>query len=242
MSAVALVSGASSGIGAAVARRLGQAGHPVVLCGRDAGRLAAAAEGLGVATHACVLDMGDAAALAALPGSLPEPFRAVGILVNAAGHDLGGRRPFHEGAMADWAAIVDTNVTGLMRLTHALLPGMVARGAGDVVNIGSLAPLRLAARIGAYAASKAAVHAFSDVLRAEVGRHGVRVMEMMPGLTRTGFAAARLRGDEAEAERFYGKAETVLTPDDVAEAVLHALRQPRHVVSAQVVIMPSSQW
>ncbi len=242
MTATALISGASSGIGAAVARLLAGQGHTTVLCGRDAARLAAVADGLAAPSHVCTLDMGDAAGLAALPGSLPEPFRAVGILVNAAGHDTGGRKPFHEGAMADWASIVDTNVTGLMRLTHALLPGMVARGEGDVVNIGSLAALRLAARMGAYAASKAAVHAFSDVLRADVGRHGVRVMEVMPGLTRTGFAEARLRGNAAEAERFYAKVDTVLTPEDVAEAVAGALRQPRHVVTAQVVVMPGSQW
>jgi len=240
---VALVTGASSGIGAAVARRLAQDGHMVVLCGRDIQRLAAVAEDLGGCGHVMPLDMTDAAALAALPGSLPSAFAAVDILVNAAGHDVGGRRAFEDGDAEEWASIVETNLTGALRLTHPIVRAMIARkAAGDVVNIGSLAPLRLAPRMAAYAASKAGVHAFSDVLRADLARHGIRVTEIMPGLTQTGFAEARLRGDAEGAADFYGKVATVLAPEDVAAAVANALRQPRHVTVAQVVLVPSSQW
>ena len=240
---IALVSGASSGIGAAVAERLAQDGHRVVLCGRDAARLAQVAAALGGGAHVLPLDVTDAAAVAALPGSLPAAFGAVDIVVNAAGHDVGGRRPFQDGDADEWAAIIETNLTGTLRLTHALVRAMIARNApGDVVNIGSLAPLRLAPRMGAYAASKAGVHAFSDVLRADLAPFGIRVTEIMPGLTQTGFAAARLRGDMAGAARFYGKLPTALAPGDVAEAVMGALRQPRHVTVAQVVLVPSSQW
>jgi len=239
--ATALVTGASSGIGAAIARRLAQAGHKTIFCGRDVARLAAAA-GLGPLVHPLRLDMTDAAAIAALPGSLPPEFRQVGILVNAAGHDVGGRRPFQDGAVEDWATIIDTNLTGVLRLTHTLLKGMLARGGGDVVIVGSLATIRPAGRLAAYAASKAGLHAFSDALRADVSARGIRVMEVLPGLTRTGFAEARLRGDTAAPNRFYDKIDTALTADDVAGAVLAALAQPRHVVTAQLVLTPPSQF
>ena len=240
---VALVTGASGGIGAAVARMLAQDGHPVVMCGRDRIRLAQAAAGLAAPVHLATFDMTDPAAIAALPGSLPPGFARVDIVVNAAGHDVGGRRPFEEGEPEDWAAIVDANLTGLMRLTHPFVRGMIARkAAGDVVNIGSLGALRPAPRMAAYTASKAGMHSFSDVLRADLGRHGIRVSEILPGLTHTGFAEARLRGDAGKAAGFYAKADAVLTPADVAAAVLNALRQPRHVTVAQTVVVPSGQW
>ena len=239
---VALVTGAGSGIGAAVAHALGGEGWRVILCGRRRAPLDAVAATLAGPAHVLPVDLTDAAAVAAVPGALPQAFRAPALLVNCAGHDVGGRRSFEEGSADAWAAILEANLVGLVRLTHALVPGMIAAGGGDVVNIGSLAALRPAPRMAAYAASKAGVHAFSDVLRADLARHGIRVMEIMPGLTRTGFAEARLHGDEAAAARFYDKAPATLAADDVARAVLYAVAQPRHVVIAQLVLMPSGQW
>lgn len=239
---VALVTGAGSGIGAAVAAALAGEGWRVILCGRTRARLDAVAATLAVPAHVLPVDLTDAAAVAAVPGALPQAFRAPALLVNCAGHDVGGRRSFEEGSADAWAAILEANLVGLVRLTHALVPGMIAAGGGDVVNIGSLAALRPAPRMAAYVASKAGVHAFSDVLRADLARHGIRVMEVMPGLTRTGFAETRLHGDADAARQFYDKAPATLAADDVARAVLYAVAQPRHVVVAQLVLMPSGQW
>ncbi|MFI4988482.1 MAG: SDR family NAD(P)-dependent oxidoreductase [Alphaproteobacteria bacterium] len=173
--------------------------------------------------------------------ALPDEWRAIDILVNNAGSDVGGRRPFAEGAIEDWASTIETNVTGLMRVTRAVLPGMVARGRGHIVNLGSLAALRPAAGIAAYNASKAAVHMFSDVLRAELKDTALRVSEIMPGTARTGFADARWRGDKAAAEAFYASFAALLSVDDVVRSILFALDQPPHVVIAQLLLLPTSQ-
>ena len=173
--------------------------------------------------------------------ALPAKWRAVDILVNNAGSDVGGRRHFGEGGIADWASTIETNVTGLMRMTHAILPGMLARGRGHIVNLGSVAGLRPMAASAAYNTSKAAVHMFSDSLRTDLKGSRLRVSEIMPGTARTGFAEARWRGDKATAERFYASFGALLTVEDVVRAVVFALEQPPHVVVAQLLLLPLSQ-
>lgn len=236
------MTGASGGIGAAIAAALSRDGVPVVLAGRRAARLDQVAAGLPGPSHCLVLDLGDSAAISALHDALPSAFRDIAVLVNNAGHDVGGRRFFDEGKAEDWSAIIETNLLGLIRLTHVVSRAMIARGEGDIVNIGSLAALRPAPRMAAYAASKAGVHVLSDVLRADLARHGIRVTEILPGLTRTGFAATRLGGDQAAADQFYDKAKASLSPADVADAVRYALARPRHMAVAQMVLVPSGQW
>ncbi len=238
----ALVTGAGSGIGAAIVRALAGGGWRIVLCGRSRARLDAVAATLAVPTHVLPVDLTDAAAVATLPGALPAAFRPLSLLVNCAGHDVGGRRAFEDAAAEAWAGILEANLVGLVRLTHALVADMIGGGGGDIVNIGSLSALRPAPRMAAYVASKAGVHAFSDVLRADLDRHGIRVIEVMPGLTRTDFAQTRLHGDAESARQFYDRAPATLTADDVAQAVIYAIGQPRHVVIAQLVLMPSGQW
>ncbi len=239
---VALVTGASSGIGAAIAAALSRDGFHVVLTGRNAERLAHVAAGLPGASFPLILDLTDGPGITSLHDRLPEAFRDIAVLVNNAGHDVGGRRFFDEGTAEDWSAIIEANLLGLVRLTHVVSRGMIARGQGDIVNIGSLAAIRPAPRMAAYAASKAGVHALSDVLRADLARHGIRVTEILPGLTRTAFAATRLGGDQAAADRFYDKANASLSPADVADGVIYALARPRHMSVAQLVLVPSGQW
>lgn len=241
-SRVALVTGASSGIGEAVAHALARAGWRTILCGRNRQRLDEVAAALAAPALPCPVDLTDAAAVSGLLGTVPEAFRPVSLLVNCAGHDTGGRRPFEAGTAEEWVDILQANLVGLVRLTHLVVQQMIGRCAGDIVNIGSLSALRPAPRMAAYNASKAGVHAFSDVLRADLGRHDIRVIEIMPGLTQTNFVRSRLRGDADAARQFYDKVPTRLAAQDVADAVIYAIGQPRHVVVAQLVLVPSSQW
>ena len=162
------------------------------------------------------------------------------LLINNAGHDVGGRRPFGDGAAAQWAAIVETNVNGLMRITHALLPGMVARGRGHVLNIGSTAGFQGYRGGAAYVASKHAVHGFSESLRLDLADTGVRVSEILPGMVRTRFAYARWPDDAPKAERFYAERNCV-DPADVARAVVYVLSEPPGVEIVSLVIRPKGE-
>lgn len=238
--AVALVTGAGGGIGAAVARALANIGCRVVCAGRRRRRLEEVAGGLGDHGLAVELDVTDAAAVKSLPGRLPPDWREVEILVNNAGHDRGGRRRFHEGEPEDWADIIDTNVTGLMRVTRAFIDGMRARDRGHVVNVGSIAGTRPYATGTLYAASKHAVHGFSESLRLDYVDSGIRVTEILPGMVRTDFAYHR-SGDAEQARRFYQEFGVCLDPEDVARAVTYAVQQPAHVVISQIVVVPISQ-
>jgi 3-hydroxy acid dehydrogenase / malonic semialdehyde reductase len=239
---IALVSGASSGIGRAIASALLAAGARVVLGGRNVAGLEETAKGHGSRAHVLQLDVTDYTAVDALTESLPAEFRALDLLVNNAGHDVGGRTPFHKGRTEDWTAIIETNVSGLMRVTHAVLPGMIARGRGDIVNIGSINALRVIPEMVAYGASKAAVHAFSDGLRGDLANTPIRVIEILPGLVETDIVVRRFRGDQARAKAYYESFGMALKPEDIAAGVLYALSQPPHVTVAQLTILPTNRY
>ena len=234
--AIALVTGASAGIGAAIVEALCGRGLRVIATARRAEPLEALAKRLGERCLPFVLDVRDADA--GLLDALPERWREIAVLVNNAGHDVGGRRRFDQGSMAEWADIIETNVVGLMRVTHAVVPAMLARGRGHIVNIGSVSGFTPYAGGTLYAASKYAVHGFSECLRRDYAGTGIRVSEVMPGLVRTEFARARLRGDEGAAARFYDQAAATLAPEDIARAVLCVLDQPPGVSFSQLIVEP----
>lgn len=236
---VALVSGASSGIGEAICRRLIEQAYRVVGAARNESRLQKLAAELGDGFYPLVLDVTDSEAVDELHASLPPEFQDIAVLVNNAGHDTGGRRLFDEGSAEQWCDIIETNVQGTIRLTRALIDGMLARGSGHVVNIGSIAGLKPYATGTAYVSSKYAVHGFSETLRLDYAGRGIRVTEIMPGLVRTEFAQQRL-GDARQAQAFYDSFEQCLQPEDVARTVLFALQQPGHVEIAQLVVLPVS--
>jgi len=210
---VALVSGASGGIGESICRHLVDNGYRVVAAARNQERLQALAQALGDRLYPLLLDVTDAAA--------------------------GGRRLFEQGSADQWCDIIETNVQGMIRLTHALIDGMLARGCGHIVNMGSIAGLKPYASGTAYVSSKYAVHGFSETLRLDYAGRGIRVTEIMPGLVRSGFAEQRL-GDARQAQEFYDSFEQCLDPEDVARTVLFALQQPAHVEIAQLVVLPVS--
>ncbi len=239
--AVALVVGAGSGIGEAVAVSLAGRGCRVICAGRRVERLSRLAGRLGSGAHPFRLDVTDPESTASVIERLPEDARQIDILVNSAGHDIGGRRRFDLGQAQDWADIVDTNVTGLLRVCHAVIPRMLARGVGHVVNIGSNAGLHPYAGGTAYVASKFAVRGFSDALRLDYQDTELRITEIQPGMTRTEFAQMRLHGDQDGGERYYDQAAQCLAADDVARAVVFALEQPAHVTIARLLIMPTRE-
>jgi 3-hydroxy acid dehydrogenase/malonic semialdehyde reductase len=218
MTTTVLVTGASAGFGVAIARRFATSGARVIACARRADRLAALAAELGDRVHALELDVQDRAAvergLAALPGELA----AIDVLVNNAGLAR-GLEPAQRASLDDWDQMVDTNCKGLMYVTRAVLPGMVERGRGHVINIGSVAGSYPYPGGNVYGASKAFVHQFSLNLRSDLHGTGVRVTCVEPGLASgTEFSTVRFNGDQERARAVYTGVDA-LTADDVAEAV-----------------------
>jgi len=234
-----LVTGASGGIGEAICRLLVAKQYKVAGTARKLSSLDKLGNELGDSFHALELDVRDADAVKNIMPSLSNEFKQIDVLINNAGHDVGGRRHFTEGSVDQWCDIIETNVQGLIRVSHALAQSMLERGKGHIVNLGSIAGLKPYATGSAYVASKYAVHGLSDSLRLEYANKGIRVTEIMPGLVRTGFAEQRL-GDVDQAAEFYDSFEQCLDPKDVAETVLFALQQPKHVEIAQLVILPVS--
>jgi 3-hydroxy acid dehydrogenase/malonic semialdehyde reductase len=238
----ALLTGAAGGMGTAIAKALVEAGHRVVLLDRDERKVAALAQTLGAGALALTADITDGKSVDTLPGRIPEAFRPIDILINNAGHDIGGRKRFDVGSADDWAAIVETNLIGLMRVTRAFLPDMVKRNTGDIVNMGSIAALRIVPDMAPYNASKAGLHMLTEVIRAELAETGIRVTEIMPGLTRTGIILTRYRGDQAKEKAYFDEFKMALDPEDIARSIMFALAQPRHVQVAQMVVLPVNRW
>ena len=239
-SKVILVTGASAGFGAAIVRRGVRDGHRVIAAARRGDRLAALRAELGDAVLAFPLDVTDPRAVAALPGSLPEGWREVDVLVNNAGLAL-GLDPAQTSLLSDWDTMVATNVTGLLHMTRALLPGMVERDSGHVVNLGSVAGSYPYPGGHVYGASKAFVKQFTLNLKADLLGTGVRVTDIEPGLVGgSEFSVVRFGGDaERAAKNYAGTAP--LTPDDIAEAVAWALALPPHVNINRIEMMPTCQ-
>ncbi len=239
MSRTALVTGASAGFGDAITRRLVRDGFRVVAAARRADRLAALAGELGPAVLPLTLDVTDADAVAALPESLPDDWREVDVLVNNAGLAL-GLDPAQTARLSDWETMVATNVTGLMRVTRALLPGMVARDRGHVVNLGSIAGDYPYPGGNVYGASKAFVKQFTLNLKADLIGTGVRVTDIEPGLVGgSEFSSVRF-GDPERARKIYEGTDPLM-PDDIAEAVAWVIGLPAHVNINRVEMMPTCQ-
>lgn len=237
---IVFVSGASAGFGVAIARRFAGDGARVVLAGRRRERLEQLARELGPAALAVPLDVRDAAAVEAAVRGLPADFAAVEVLVNNAGLAL-GLEPAHRARLDDWDRMVDTNIKGLMYLTRAVLPGMVERGRGHVVNIGSVAGEWPYPGGNVYGASKAFVRQFSLNLRADLLGTPVRVTDVEPGLCGgTEFSKVRFHGDEQRAAQVYENADA-LCAEDVADIVHWVATRPPRVNVNTLSVMPVCQ-
>ncbi len=238
-SKTAVVTGATRGIGRAIATALLERGYRVVATGRDSAMLSDLSSSGDDRVLPLSLDLADESQTATFVEELPEAWRQIDVLINNAGHDVGGRQLFHEGSAQEWDDIIEINVKALMRMTRAVMPGMVARGQGHVINMGSVSGLYTYAGGTAYNASKFAVRAFTEALRKDYATTDIRVTEILPGMVKTNFAQSRLHGEQEAASEFYDGFLSHLEPEDIANGVLYALEQPPHVNISQMVIEPT---
>lgn len=244
MNKVALITGATSGIGEATARALATAGYKLIITGRRGDRLTALqaelTEQFGAEVLTKCFDVRDKEQCEEALRTLPEEFAAIDILVNNAGL-ASGLEHLNEGADEDWNAMIDTNVKGLLYITRAVSNRMIARGeGGHIVNLGSTAGTQVYENGNVYCATKHAVHALSHGMRIDLLRHRIRVTEIRPGMVETEFSVVRFHGDKNRADGVY-KGLKPLTGEDVAQAILWALSQPAHVNISEIVLTPTAQ-
>ena len=242
MKKIVLITGATSGIGEACARKFAQNGDKVILTGRNQVRMTAIADELkaqGAEVLTLMFDVRDREAARQAIESLPAEWQEIDVLVNNAGLAL-GLEPEFEGNSDDWDGMIDTNVKGLLTMTRLLGPGSVARDRGHVTNMGSVAGDAAYAGGNVYCATKAAVKALSDGLRIDVANTAVRVTNLKPGLVETNFSNIRFHGDEERAANVY-KGIKPLTGDDIADVAVYAANAPAHVQIAEVLILATHQ-
>lgn len=237
------VTGASSGIGQACAHAFAAAGARVLMCARREQRLHSLAidlqQSYDAETHLFALDVRDRQAVSDAIQGLPDEWRAIDILVNNAGLSR-GLEPLQVGLIDDWDEMIDTNVKGLLYVSRAVLPGMVERGSGHVINIGSIAGREVYPNGAAYCASKYAVGALTKGMRLDLNGTGVQVSTVDPGLVNTEFSRVRFHGDQQRADSTY-HGMTPLSGDDIAETVLWVASRPAHVNIAEVLVFPVDQ-
>ena len=240
---IVLITGASSGIGEGCARKFAMNGYRLILNGRNVEKLTAVKRELETEYHAdvCLLpfDVRDRGAAKAALDSLPEEWRAIDILINNAGLVIGVDKE-HEGNPDEWDIVLDTNIKALLAMTRLVVPGMVERGRGHVINMGSIAGDYAYPGGSVYCASKAAVKALSDGLRIDLVDTCVRVTNVKPGLVETNFSVTRFRGDKSKADSVYAGIHP-LNGDDIADVVLYAANAPEHVQIAEVLVLATHQ-
>ena len=236
-----LITGATSGIGLATARAFAGGNYRLVLCGRRAERLKALETDLGKETEVQTLnfDVRDKQKVFDAIASLPDPFATVDILINNAGN-AHGLDPIDQGSLDDWEAMIDINVKGLLYVSKAILPQMVSRESGHIINIGSTAGKEVYPKGNVYCASKHAVDAINQGMRLDLNANGIRVGAVNPGLVETEFSQVRFKGDTKRAQTVY-QGYQALRPEDIAEIILFVVTRPYHVNIADLVVMPTAQ-
>jgi 3-hydroxy acid dehydrogenase/malonic semialdehyde reductase len=237
---IVFITGASAGFGAAMARVFVKNGHKVLISARRADRLAELAAELGANARAIQLDVTDKASIAAALDGLPADWQAIDVLVNNAGLAL-GTSPAHESSLDDWDTMIATNCAGLVAMTRAILPAMVARGSGTIINLGSVAGRTPYPGGNVYGATKAFVDQFTLNLRADLVGTGVRATNLAPGLCGgTEFSNVRLKGNDAAAAKVY-EGTVPLTPEDIANTAYWVATLPPHININHIEMMPTCQ-
>ncbi len=237
---IVFITGASSGIGSATAEALIAKGAKVIAAARRADRLDALTKRLGKNCLPFELDVNDPKEVPKILELLPTEFKDITVLVNSAGIDTSGHTRFDEGKIEDWISTTETNLLGLMRVSHAVIPAMIKGGRGHVINLGSISGIQPYAGGSIYTASKFAVHGLSKTLRLDYLDKNIRVTEIMPGVTHTEFDLVRKRYDKAKSDAWIGKWPKTLKAEDIARAVIYALEQPPHVTVSELLILPSA--
>lgn len=236
------ITGATSGIGQACARKFATMGCRLILNGRNLVKLSALEQELiasGVEVLVLAFDVRDREAMRMAVETLPEEWHNIDVLINNAGLVIGMDKEY-EGSLEEWDIVIDTNIKALLAMTRLIVPGMVKRGCGHVINIGSIAGDATYAGGSVYCATKAAVKALSDGLRIDLVDTPLRVTNIKPGMVETNFSVVRFRGDKQKADAVY-EGIRPLTGDDIADVVYYAASAPAHVQIAEVLVMPTYQ-
>ncbi|MBX2965635.1 MAG: SDR family NAD(P)-dependent oxidoreductase [Cyclobacteriaceae bacterium] len=238
---IALITGATSGIGQATAHELAKHNFKLILCGRRKDRLQREQALLSELTEVEILcfDVREQHAIEKAFGSLPQAWRNIDVLINNAGN-AHGLDPIQSGDVRDWDAMIDINVKGLLYVTKMVIPGMIERQSGHIINLGSIAGKEVYPNGNVYSASKFAVDALTKGMRIDLNAHGIKVTAINPGLVETEFSLVRFKGDEARASSVY-KGFKPLSAQDIAEVILFVLQRPPHVVLADITVFPTAQ-
>lgn len=238
---IALVTGASSGIGLATARVLARNNYRLIICGRRQGRLNELSNELSKITKVISLnfDVRDKEQVSNAINDLPEKWRTIDVLINNAGN-AHGSAPIYQGDIEDWDAMIDINVKGLLYVTKSVVEGMTERRSGHIVNIGSLAGKEVYPNGNVYCASKHAVDALNRGMRMDLNQMGIKVSAINPGLVETEFSEVRFKGDKKKSEKVY-QGFSPLQANDIAETILFIITRPSHVNIADLLILPTAQ-
>ncbi|KPQ36502.1 MAG: NADP-dependent 3-hydroxy acid dehydrogenase YdfG [Phormidesmis priestleyi Ana] len=240
---IVLITGASSGIGEACAHYFAEAGARLILCARREGKLQALADDLqqkySVKTFLLPLDIQQSDAINTAIANLPESWQAINILINNAGLSRGLDKQYIA-PLQDWEEMIDTNVKGLLYMTRAIVPGMVERNSGHVINIGSVAARYTYPGGSVYCATKAAVKVLTEGLKIDLLGTPIRVTNIEPGMVETEFSDVRFRGDTDRAKSVYSGI-TALTADDIADSILYAATRPLHVNISEIYLLATDQ-
>ena len=243
MEKTVLITGASSGIGEGCARKFASQGARLILNSRSTDKLTALAEELkekyDAECYVMPFDVCNREAAAAALNALPQEWRSIDVLINNAGLAIGVDKE-HEGSLDEWDVMIDTNIKALLSMTRLVVPGMVERGKGHIINIGSIAGDAAYPGGSVYCATKAAVKALSDGLRIDLVDTPLRVTDIKPGLVETNFSVVRFRGDKEKADNVY-RGIKPLNGDDIAEVAYFAASAPEHMQVAEILVMPTYQ-
>jgi NADP-dependent 3-hydroxy acid dehydrogenase YdfG len=240
---IAFITGASAGIGQATAKLLASNGYNLILNGRRANRIKVLQEQLqnefGTESHAAIFDIRHKDEVRLAFEALPEAFKHIDILVNNAGL-ASGLSTIDKGSLDDWEQMIDTNIKGLLYISRLVIPGMIERKSGHVVNISSIAGKEVYANGNVYCATKFAVDALNKAMRIELSAYPIRVTGIYPGAVETEFSIVRFHGDEAKAKAVYEGFDNLLA-SDIADAIYYAISRPAHVNINEMIVMPTAQ-
>jgi len=241
MRKIVLITGATSGIGEATAIRLAQEGFDLILCGRRENKLKKLNELLSqkVKIITLVFDVRNQKEVAKQINSLPKTWKNIDVLINNAGN-AHGLAPIDEGKLEDWDAMIDGNVKGLLYVTKSVLPQMIARKTGHIINISSIAGKQTYENGAVYCASKKAVEALSEGMRLDLTKHKIKITNLAPGAVATAFSDVRFKGDQEKAKKVYEGYESLLA-EDVADLISYVIKVPERVAISDVTIYPKAQ-
>jgi len=241
MDKIALITGATSGIGKATAYELAKIGFKLILCGRRNEILGALEKDLNkiTSTTSLCFDVSENLEVNRSISSLPKKWKNINVLINNAGN-AHGMDLFQDGNIDDWDKMIDINVKGLMYVTKAIIDNMIENSSGHIINIGSLAGREVYPKGNIYCASKYAVKAISQSLRLDLNKHNIKVSEINPGLVETSFSDVRFKGDKSKAKNVY-KGYKALQANDIAEIISFVISRPKHVNIADLLVLPSDQ-